>query len=430
MYITPQPEFWILNFFLSPMPTSIEDSPVLSPQKYLGLATLLRLNLAGADLSSTLQSLIKQATDDPNDAGSLLDAAVVFQFHGNPQLALNLQAEALQLCRHYSLPAQQPAELRLLALMAPGDLTANVPVDCLLENANVDLDIYYATGADFDPAEIPDHDVLFVAISESAANRPILDAWLPLLMQWPRPVLINPLHIERVARDAAASLLSVLPGVVMPPTLRLGREQLSSLIAAAMNNELQPGINFPLIVRPLDSHAGHDLYKVDSPAELTEKLEVMLEDEFFVSPFIDYRSSDGLFRKCRIVLIDGQPFACHMGISSHWMIHYLNAGMADSAEKRAEEALFMANFETGFAQRHANALAAINDSIGLDYLGIDCAETSDGRLLVFEVDHAMVVHAMDPVDLYPYKQPAMQKLFTAFRAMLFKAAGKTAVLVE
>ena len=207
VYITPQPEFWILNFFLSPMPTSIEDSPVLSPQKYLGLATLLRLNLAGADLSSTLQSLIKQATDDPNDAGSLLDAAVVFQFHGNPQLALNLQAEALQLCRHYSLPAQQPAELRLLALMAPGDLTANVPVDCLLENANVDLDIYYATGADFDPAEIPDHDVLFVAISESAANRTILDAWLPLLMQWPRPVLINTLHIERVARDAAASLL-------------------------------------------------------------------------------------------------------------------------------------------------------------------------------------------------------------------------------
>ncbi|HEX4327269.1 MAG TPA: hypothetical protein VH105_10640, partial [Burkholderiales bacterium] len=54
---------------------------------------------------------------------------------------------------------------------------------------------------------------------------------------------------------------------------------------------------------------------------------------------------------------------------------------------------------------------------------IDCAETADGRLLVFEVDPAMVVHALDPVDLYPYKPAAMHKLFAAFRAMLLRAAG-------
>ncbi len=37
----------------------------------------------------------------------------------------------------------------------------------------------------------------------------------------------------------------------------------------------------------------------------------------------------------------------------------------------------------------------------------------------------MVVHAMDPVDLYPYKPPAMRKLFAAFRAMLLQAAAPT-----
>lgn len=413
------------------MITSTNALPILPAAKYLGLATLLRLNMAGTDLRPILEKLIQQATDDPNDSCSLMDAALIFQFHGNQELALNLQKEALSLHRLYCLPAKKPVKLRLLVLMVPGAINANVPIECLLEDSDVELNIYYATGTEIDPAEIPEHDVLFVAICETEANRPILQAWLPLLAQWPRPVLINPLNIERVARDTAADLLSALPDVVMPPTLRLSRSALVQMtVSCAATGQLQPGLAFPLIVRPLDSHAGNDLYKVDSPAEMIEKLGTMPGGEFFVSPFVDYRSNDGQFRKYRIILIQGQPFACHMGISSHWMIHYLNAGMADSAEKRAEEALFMANFEAGFAQRHANALAAINDRIGLDYLGIDCAETSDGHLLIFEVDHAMVVHAMDPVDVYSYKQPAMQKIFSAFRAMLFKAAGKTAALAE
>jgi hypothetical protein len=113
-----------------------------------------------------------------------------------------------------------------------------------------------------------------------------------------------------------------------------------------------------------------------------------------------------------------------MAISSHWMIHYLNADMADSAAKRAEEAHFMASFDEGFAQRHAAALRTIADTLGLEYVCIDCAETTDGRLLIFEVDHAMIVHALDPVDVFPYKQPQMRKVFAAFRAMLGRAAAQ------
>ncbi len=32
--------------------------------------------------------------------------------------------------------------------------------------------------------------------------------------------------------------------------------------------------------------------------------------------------------------------------------------------------------------------------------------------------------AMNPPDVYPYKQPQMEKVFAAFRAMLLKAAGE------
>jgi hypothetical protein len=122
------------------------------------------------------------------------------------------------------------------------------------------------------------------------------------------------------------------------------------------------------------------------------------------------------------VLIDGRAYACHMAISSHWMIHYLNADMIDNPQNRAEEAAFMREFDEGFGARHQRALHEIARRSGLDYLIMDCAETSEGALLIFEVGNAMIVHAMDPEDVFPYKASQMKKLFNAFQAMLRERA--------
>ena len=143
-----------------------------------------------------------------------------------------------------------------------------------------------------------------------------------------------------------------------------------------------------------------------------------MESDFFIASFVDYRGPDGLYRKYRVVLVDGVPFAGHMGVSSHWMIHYLNAGMLESAAKRAEEEVFMRHFDAEFAHRHRVGLRSVHERFGLEYLVMDCAETHDGKLFVFEVDPGAVVHSMDPPELFPYKQPAMQKVFAAFRSLL------------
>jgi hypothetical protein len=44
-------------------------------------------------------------------------------------------------------------------------------------------------------------------------------------------------------------------------------------------------------------------------------------------------------------------------------------------------------------------------------------------LLIFEADVAMIVHSMDPEDIFPCKRPHILKLFEAFRAMLGRAAA-------
>ncbi|WPL18568.1 Glutathione synthase/Ribosomal protein S6 modification enzyme (glutaminyl transferase) [Thiorhodovibrio winogradskyi] len=385
-------------------------------QDILGLAALLRRHLSGEDLGVLGQSLLDQATQNPEDAAALLDASTIIQFRGDAHLALQLQAEALKLCRTYRIPAAKPVRTRVLAIMAPGAIMGNVPLECLLEDSDIELLLYFASATTLNPSHIPEHDLLFVAIGESDANRPILNAWRPLIAGWPRPVVNAPGPLDPLSRDLVYQGLRSLPGLSVPPTDRVAR--------AALENGPPATLAFPLILRPTDSHAGQDMVKLDSPEDLTQALTQMPGDAFFVSPFIDYRSPDGRYRKYRLVFIQGRPFACHMAVSDTWMIHYLNAGMAESAEKRAEEAAFMANFNQGFATRHSQALAAIQQAVGLDYFGIDCAESADGRLLVFEVDAAMVVHAMDPFDIFPYKQPAMADIFAAFRVMLLEAAER------
>jgi hypothetical protein len=169
---------------------------------------------------------------------------------------------------------------------------------------------------------------------------------------------------------------------------------------------------------------------METPADLADTLLVSPAKDFFITAFEDYSGPDGLFRKYRIAFLDRQPFLCHMAVSSHWMVHYLNAGMTESAEKRAEEAFAMAEFDTGFARRHAGAFAALHRRLPFDYYSIDCAETRDGRLLVFEADVAAIIHLMDPPDLFPYKQPQMRRVFLAFEAMLRRHSAGAAADLE
>jgi glutathione synthase/RimK-type ligase-like ATP-grasp enzyme len=386
---------------------------------------IFRRAYQGEDLRPLGAELIAYAHDNPirGDEHALMDAATIMYLYGEKMTAQVMQRMALERQRLYHLDAPcGEAAIRLLAIMAPGDMMANTPVGCLLEGSDISLDLLYCTEGLLLPEPLPEHDVLLVAVGYSDEFRSLLEQLAQALESWPRPVINAADRIPWQERDLACTLLADLPRLVIPPTVRLDRNLLTHLGEEALSpQEVLPEGKFPLIIRPVDSHAGRGLEKIDSPAGLLDYLEKMSEDQFYVSRFIDYRSQDGVYRKYRIVLIGDRPYACHMGISDHWMIHYANAGMMESTAKRAEEEGFMQGFDAGFARKHEKAFQGISDRMQLQYVVLDCAETPDGALLLFEIDSRSFVHAMDPVDLFPYKQPQMQKVFAAFRALLIDA---------
>ena len=421
----------------SPLPeTVLEDQAAAMPDvssdsaaDFIGLPTLMTLAFNNSpELVALGTSLYERVKANPMDANALLDIAIYLILRGETKVALSMQAIALktQQIYHYKRPAI-PAKLRVLALLGPGDLMANSPFEFLIENQAIALDLMYITPTLGLPESIPEHDVLLVAISESDDNQLLLAQATSYLNHWPRPVINHPSRISQLSRDSSCAKLSHLPGVVMPPAKRVARTTLEACCrptdSAALLAEQLSGIDYPIIIRPIDSHAGNGLSKIESVSDLTGYLVQSPEDHFFVAPFIDYSNDDGLFRKYRIILIGGKPYVCHMAISARWMVHYLNADMLENADHRAEEAQCMANFDQTFALQHATAFNAIYQQLGLDYVGIDCAQTPDGKLLIFEVDSNMIVHNMDSAEIFPYKKIQMPKLFNAFGQMLAQRCG-------
>jgi hypothetical protein len=390
----------------------------------IGMARLAKIAFDGGNLRPMWAELIAKLLDGTADAGEGLDLSLIAQLLGDKQTGLAIQYEMLTSHQLFRSPcvAKQP-RLRVLALAAATDMGSNTPIEFLLEESAIELMTLYVIPDVGLPAALPDHDVAIVIASDSEECRDALDIIEQAAARWPRPMLNPPRLVCNLDRDKLHRLLRGIEGLDIPATIGVTRSQLSEVAQSKLLfAEIAAELLFPVIIRPRGSHAGVGLAKLDDRAAIDRYLATRPEQEFFVSRFVDYANEDGLFRKYRVVLVDGRPYACHMAIADRWDIWYLNAGMSDDAAKRLEEETFMRTFDIGFARRHATALAAMAKRIGLDYFTIDCAENKRGELLIFEADNTAVVHNMDSPAVFPYKPPQMRVIFEAFAAMLFRRA--------
>ncbi len=375
-----------------------------TPPTVFPMAALLRLT------PPALQALIAQVHQDADLGPTYMQMAHVFMLSNQHEAAAQMQARALQHQRLYRIASERTPSLRLLVIMGPGNMQNNTPIEFVLDGSDIQTDILFLLPGEAFPQTLPQHDIAFIAVGESDKNAPLLALLETQMERWPRPVINRPQAIPHCARDSCYQLLKSIPGVYMARTQRLS-----------------PGdaldMDFPITLRPIDTQGGEGLQRINSVRELAAYYADHPAPAYYAAQYVDYQSADGLFRKLRIVLIDGAAYICHMAISDHWMVHYLSAGMAESAEKRLEEQRAMEGFEQDFAARLKEPLAQIARALQLDYVTIDCTQGRDGELLVFEADSRGLIHAADPVHIFPYKPAVMQKAFDAFAALLHRRAG-------
>lgn len=384
----------------------------------IGLATLMRKAFARESLEPTAHALLERVRENAGDANALLDLSLISQLGGDSALGLDFQRMALSIQQHFRLQSSSdPQALKVLVLRSRGVLMDDMPIECLVEHSDVQVESLYLGQGIPAPAAIPDHDVAIVAVCESAANQRLLTDLDSLAACWPQPILNAPRCIAELGRDRLPRVVRHIDGMVAVESYRISGQELHDTGLSSVSPD-RAATGGDWIIRPVSSHAGRGLERLGSQQDLRNYLQSNEGSQFYVAPFVDYQSRDGIFRKYRIALIQGRAFPVHMALSRHWMVHYLNADMLNSHKNRHEEAAFLQNFEQTFGTKHGKALATIAQRIGLDYVVIDCAETREGALLLFEADNGAVVHSMDPSDVFPYKLPAMKNVFDAFMRLL------------
>jgi len=256
---------------LLPRPDAIPYlSDTCSPPVVLGTAVLTTAAVHGAGPDALIEMI------DRLDAGpiaQLYDTSIAYQLAFRRAEALGLQDDALAASQLYRVrrEGQRPTDIRLLALMAPGDLMVNTPLDFITNHLDVRLDLLFLLPDEILPAIIPDHDIMFMAASE--AEPAALARMRRLFDVWPRPVLNNPRFLPALARDKLAELLADVLSICSPPSVEVSRRRLEELSCRpASIGDLLPDCSYPILLRPAESHAGAGLKKIEGPAELASYL--------------------------------------------------------------------------------------------------------------------------------------------------------------
>lgn len=362
-----------------------------------GIATMLDPNYADAHMA--MAELCEAAVDEAAAAAhrrAALSSKVLYEVHA------------------------PHAARRVLALKSPGRALSNVSLDFCIDHNRTDLNVYYITTAEALAGALLENDVIFNAIAESEESEATIDLCREALANVERPIVNHPKHLGKVRRSRLFETLRDVAGCVTPPTLRLSRE-----VVAQAKIEL----DFPILIRPVDTHRGDGLERVTSPGEVEDYLGRHPAAHFNATPFVDYRSADGYFRKYRISVVAGKPYPYHLAISEDWLVHYWRVSdlMREHEWMRAEEERFLRDPSSVFATWDV-AFSGIAEALGLDLFGVDCAVAADGRVLVFECDPAAFLHCREPVDgVFAYKYDYVPKIFCAIEELLDSMAWRPAM---
>jgi tetratricopeptide (TPR) repeat protein len=352
---------------------------------------------------------------DPSLAGARHSLAAALARLGRQQEADRQLFEAL---RQQSVFVQTAPRALARILIPSLPHSGNVPLEHLLpEQTFTRLWWFVSPDADTPPACLPPFDLVFNGIGDpdlSGLAEPRLNAFLPVCG---RPVLNPPDRIARTRRDRLPMLAASIDGLVVPDICRFEAPATVAVFRARLD---QAGIAPPFLLRPAGAHGGRAVALIEyweqaDPAQLTP-------GAWYAVQFQACRAPDGFVRKYRVIFVDRKPFAYHLAISPHWLVHYFSADMEAHDWKLAEEARFLADPRSCLGDTAYRAIAALGEAIDLDYAGVDFCVLPDGRALVFEANATMLVHPEDANGRLAFKIPAIRAITDAMQNLLLRPA--------
>ncbi|WP_419536264.1 ATP-grasp domain-containing protein [Endozoicomonas sp.] len=229
--------------------------------------------------------------------------------------------------------------------------------------------------------------VIFNEISDPDTHSHALGRCIDFCKQQQTPVINNPESIRQTRRDLVTSALQNIDGVEAPKTIRFTPRTTDDV-----RRQIKTHFDGPVLLREAGTHGGKSLTRIDDLKAVEEQLYPFALDgrPYYLIEFRDFASEDNLYRKFRIVVIEGVPYLRHMLINDHWMVHRTARNfMASRKDLQNEEKQWIDTFYKTPPPELAGRIKQIAEQLKLDYFGIDCSLNKDGELLIFEANANM-----------------------------------------
>jgi Tfp pilus assembly protein PilF len=366
--------------------------------------------------------LRRALTLDPGLVTAHLALAEVLDATGRPAEAQDQRDQAVR-CRQVAVePCIGGAPQARVLIIGSAD-RCNVSTQFLIDRRRFDKIHLFLLGKDgadsAGPAaldRLPPFDIIFNSIADPDRGAPYLAEAIALVGRHDGPVLNPPGQIAATRRDRVAARMAEIPGLAVPATRRLTRDALADRAGDAHRFER------PQVIRPVGSHGGEGLERLEHPSELERYLAAVPAEAYYLSDYWDFRSRDGFFRKYRFIFVDGEIHPYHLAIGTDWKLHYWRVDMAGAAWMKREEAAFLADYRSVFPAPLASAVETVARRLGVEYGGMDCGICPDGSVVLFEANANMFVHLDEPPEAFAYKHEFVPRIFDAVAALLQRRA--------
>jgi len=257
------------------------------------------------------------------------------------------------------------------------DLGNNKPLPLLL----------FGGRAEQPPLNIPQRpDLIFNQISNPDTHSIALERCVDVCRRFDGiPVINHPDAIKETARDAVYQKLHDIDGVRFPKTVRCVPESPEHVLELIESE----GFKLPVIVRTAGEHNASNMVLVESSDHL-EKLHTLAFDgsDFYIIEFIDCSDENGIFKKQRILIMDGKAYPRHVFFGPDWLI---NSKAIDFMLENPQvgDLLGLMDELDERMPRLEPALNEISKRMKLDVFGIDCDILDDDTLVIYEANANM-----------------------------------------
>ena len=234
-------------------------------------------------------------------------------------------------------------------------------------------------------AELGGYRCILNLITEAEQNTKVLENLKKLVRGLPAKVINRPEAVLRSTRDQVARQLSGIEGLHVPRAIRLRAAKPD----VSMRAVEKAGLTYPVILREAGTHTGRIVGCFDTADDLMVGLEG--DGDRIATEFVDFKSSDGIYRKYRAFFIGRRIILRHMLASDHWNVHAKDRRrfMLAKRELIDEERQLFADPENAFPREISNVLQEVRKRIALDFFGMDFGIGPDGRVILFEANATM-----------------------------------------